>query len=54
MCTPMAPGEKPPRSLPIARGTGVDFEVFQKAEKRNADLIREAGAGGQAPVPRKG
>jgi putative endopeptidase len=24
---------------------GVDFEVFQKAEKRNADLIREAGAG---------
>ena len=25
--------------------TGVDFEVFQKAEKRNADLIREAGAG---------
>jgi putative endopeptidase len=25
--------------------TGVDFEVFQKAEKRNADLVREAGAG---------
>jgi putative endopeptidase len=25
--------------------TGVDFEVFQKAEKRNADLIRDAGAG---------
>ena len=25
--------------------TGVGFEVFQKAEKRNADLIREAGAG---------
>ena len=25
--------------------TGVSFEVFQKAEKRNADLIREAGAG---------
>ena len=23
----------------------MDFEVFQKAEKRNADLIREAGAG---------
>jgi len=29
--------------------TGVDFEVFQKAEKRNADLIREAGAGKPAP-----
>lgn len=25
--------------------TGVGFEVFQKAEKRNADLVREAGAG---------
>jgi putative endopeptidase len=25
--------------------TGVGFEVFQKAEKRNADLIREAGVG---------
>src|SRR5204863_1297745 len=25
--------------------TGVSFEVFQKAEKRTADLIREAGAG---------
>ncbi|HMG05788.1 MAG TPA: M13 family metallopeptidase [Chthoniobacterales bacterium] len=25
--------------------TGVDFEVFQKAEKRTADLIRDAGAG---------
>lgn len=25
--------------------TGVNFEVFQKAEKRNADLVREAGAG---------
>jgi putative endopeptidase len=25
--------------------TGADFEVFQKAEKRNADLVREAGAG---------
>jgi len=25
--------------------TGVDFEVFQKAEQRNADLVREAGAG---------
>ena len=29
--------------------TGVDFEVFQKAEKRNADLIRDAGAGKPAP-----
>ena len=29
--------------------TGVDFEVFQKAEKRNADLIREAGTGKPAP-----
>jgi len=29
--------------------TGVDFEVFQKAEKRNADLVREAGAGKPAP-----
>jgi putative endopeptidase len=29
--------------------TGVDFEVFQKAEKRSADLIREAGAGKPAP-----
>src|SRR5436190_11203686 len=29
--------------------TGVDFEVFQKAEKRNADLIREAGTGKSAP-----
>src|SRR5205823_15106079 len=25
--------------------TGVDFEVFQKAEKRNADLVKEAGSG---------
>jgi putative endopeptidase len=25
--------------------TGVGFEVFQKAEKRNADLVRDAGAG---------
>ncbi len=29
--------------------TGVGFEVFEKAEKRNADLIREAGAGKPAP-----
>ncbi|HEX8533926.1 MAG TPA: M13 family metallopeptidase [Allosphingosinicella sp.] len=29
--------------------TGVSFEVFQKAEKRNADLVREAGAGNPAP-----
>src|SRR5205823_13239369 len=29
--------------------TGVDFEVFQKAEKRNADLVRDAGAGKPAP-----
>lgn len=29
--------------------TGVGFEVFQKAEKRNADLVREAGAGKPAP-----
>ena len=32
--------------IPADRSSvGVDFEVFQKAEKRNADLIREAGAG---------
>lgn len=30
---------------PDRANTGVTFEVFQKAEKRNADLIREAGAG---------
>ncbi|MEY2488186.1 MAG: putative endopeptidase, partial [Verrucomicrobiota bacterium] len=29
--------------------TGVGFEVFQKAEKRNADLVREAGAGKPGP-----
>src|SRR5436190_6383863 len=28
---------------PDRSSTGVDFEVFQKAEKRNADLIREVG-----------
>lgn len=28
--------------------TGVGFEVFQKAEKRNADLIKEAAAGNPA------
>ena len=32
--------------IPADRASiGVDFEVFQKAEKRNADLVREAGAG---------
>jgi putative endopeptidase len=32
--------------IPVDRSsTGVGFEVFQKAEKRNADLVREAGAG---------
>ena len=32
--------------IPADRSSiGVDFEVFQKAEKRNADLVREAGAG---------
>ena len=36
--------------IPADRATtGVDFEVFQKAEKRNADLIREAGTGKAAP-----
>lgn len=31
--------------IPADRASiGVDFEVFQKAEKRNADLVREAGA----------
>ena len=30
---------------PDRSNIGVDFEVFQKAEKRNADLIKEAGAG---------
>lgn len=34
---------------PDRSSTGVDFEVFQKAEKRNADLIREAGANKPAP-----
>jgi putative endopeptidase len=29
--------------------TGVGYEVFQKAEQRNADLIRGAGAGNPAP-----
>ena len=29
--------------------TGVDFEVFQKAEKRNAELIRDAGVGKPEP-----
>src|SRR5436190_13844651 len=32
--------------MPADRSSiGVGFEVFQKAEKRNADLIKEAGAG---------
>jgi len=32
--------------IPADRSSiGVSFEVFQKAEKRNADLVREAGAG---------
>ena len=32
--------------IPADRSSvGVSFEVFQKAEKRNADLIKEAGAG---------
>ena len=35
---------------PDRSSTGVDFEVFQKAEKRNADLIKEAGAGKQGLV----
>src|SRR6476659_59859 len=36
--------------IPADRASiGVDFEVFQKAEKRNADLVREAGAGKPAP-----
>lgn len=34
---------------PDRSSTGVDFEVFQKAEKRNANLIREAGAGKPGP-----
>jgi len=34
---------------PDRSNTGVDFEVFQKAEKRNADLVREAGAAKPAP-----
>src|SRR5438105_2597524 len=29
--------------------TGVGFEVFERAEKRNADLVREAGAGNPQP-----
>ena len=36
--------------IPPDRATiGVAFEVFQKAEKRNADLVREAGAGNPKP-----
>ena len=27
--------------------TGVSFEVFQKAEQRNADLVRQAGSGNE-------
>ena len=34
---------------PDRANTGVDFEVFQKAEKRNADLVKEAGSGKPAP-----
>src|SRR5919202_2647153 len=29
--------------------TGVGFEVFQRAEARNAELVRDAGAGPSAP-----
>ena len=29
--------------------TGVGFEVFQRAEQRNAELVRDAGAGHAAP-----
>src|SRR6476469_501586 len=29
--------------------TGVGFEVFQRAEQRNAELVRDAGAGNPAP-----
>src|SRR5205807_5659928 len=29
--------------------TGVGFEVFERAEKRNADLVREAAAGNPQP-----
>src|SRR3989440_8494872 len=29
--------------------TGAGFEVFERAEKRNADLVREAGAGNPQP-----
>jgi len=29
--------------------TGVFFEIFQKAEKRNAEIVKDAGAGNPAP-----
>ena len=39
--------------IPADRSSiGVDFEVFQKAEKRNADLIREAVRGKPARAHR--
>lgn len=34
---------------PDRASTGVGFEVFQKAEKRNADLIKSAGTGDPQP-----
>src|SRR5438105_3900143 len=34
--------------------TGVGFEVFERAEKRNADLVREAAAGNPQPDTSQG
>src|SRR5438105_13284304 len=34
---------------PDRASTGVAFEVFERAEKRNADLVREAAAGNPQP-----
>jgi putative endopeptidase len=34
---------------PDRSSTGVGYEVFKKAEQRNADLVKEAGAGNPAP-----
>src|SRR3954447_19791142 len=43
-------GGRTATEIPADRSsTGVGFEVFQRAEARNAELIRDAGAGNPAP-----
>ncbi len=51
---PMAAWRKATEIPPDRASIGVAFEVFQKAEKRNADLVREAGAGNPSLELRSG